>query len=50
LNLTTIIALTKPGNKNSISLLTKKNFLPDKDFEIVALEEIADFAVYYVKK
>ncbi len=48
LNLATIIALTKPDNKNSISLLTKNNFLLDKDFELVNREETADYAVYYL--
>jgi [ribosomal protein S5]-alanine N-acetyltransferase len=48
LNLRTIIALTKPENKNSISLLTKNNFLLDKDFELVNREETADYAVYYL--
>jgi ribosomal-protein-alanine N-acetyltransferase len=48
LNLKTIIALTKPANKNSINLLTKNNFLLDKDFEFANREETADYAVYYL--
>jgi hypothetical protein len=40
--------MTKPANKNSIGLLTKNNFLLDKDFELVNREETADYAVYYL--
>jgi ribosomal-protein-alanine N-acetyltransferase len=50
LNVRTIIALTKPGNLDSVRLLTKNNFSLDKDFELFKKEDAADFAVFYVKK
>jgi ribosomal-protein-alanine N-acetyltransferase len=50
LNLTTIVALTKPGNTSSIRLLEKNRFVSDKDFVHIKKEEASDYAVYYLNK
>ena len=50
LNLSTIVALTKPGNTSSIRLLEKNRFILDKDFTLVEKEKASDYSVYYLTK
>lgn len=48
LNVKILTALPEAGNKRSISLLLKNNFLPDKDFIHVSNEEADGLLVYYL--
>jgi ribosomal-protein-alanine N-acetyltransferase len=48
MNLKTLVALTKPGNLNSVKLLKRNNFTLDMYFDIVRREDASDFAVYFM--
>lgn len=45
-----ITAFTHSANNKSINLLTKNNFVLDKNYEYVGKEEAGELSVYYLKK
>jgi len=50
MKLNKLVALTKPGNLNSVSLLEKNNFILDTFFDNVSKSDASDYAVCFFKQ
>lgn len=50
MKLNKLVALTKPGNLNSVRLLKKNDFILDTFFDFVSKSEASDYAVYFLNK